>query len=364
MNKEAVRAQAAMYVTRLHSGEITAGEEWRINEWLQTPEHQAEFDAMLATWDLTEQLYQSPKPAIKPRFNWHWLGAGLAVAASALLAWVWVLPQISPHAHQSTWPVASEQRVDPAPVIHPITFDHFRITEIELASQEETLAFLSDIGEVRHINLTDGSVISLNTNTKLQVTFTDNERLVELIRGEAFFDVAHDVERPFIINTGEQRIRVLGTQFNVRMREDEAILQVSVVQGRVSVQPQRAQAVTAIGEPTNPVPAEENLLNAGDIGAFGPENKIVSQNELQYVSATQSWRHGVFRFENESLEQVVNELNRYRNQRIQIIDAEANALRISGVFHLKNGENILLALESSLPIRIERENDNVFVHIR
>jgi transmembrane sensor len=364
MNKDALRTKAAMYVTRLHSGEITASEELQLQQWRQNPEHNAEFEAMLTTWDLTEQLYQSPKPFAKPKFNWNWRSGGVAIAASVLLAWVWLFPQISlPDA--SSLPVAArEQGTEQQALSKPITFDDFRITEVELASQKDAVTFYSDIGEVRHVSLTDGSAISLNTNTELQVTFSEQERFVRLVRGEAFFDVAHDAARPFVIDTGEQRIRVLGTQFNVRMREDEAILQIAVVQGRVSVQAQREGLLTASVEIENEDSANENLLNAGDIGAFGSESKIVSQNDIHYVSATQSWRHGVFRFENESLEQVVNELNRYRNRKIHILDAEVNILRISGVFHLKNGENILLALESSLPIRIERQNDNVFVHLR
>ncbi len=364
MSKYKIREEAAHFVTRLHSGEITGREEAELNAWRQRSEaHESEFQAMLATWDLTAQLYQEPERAVTPKKRLVKTSTWFVGAIAASILAVVVVPLAldffnTPPGNPKLVGTTPESPPSTPEVIRDVvTFDDFRISEHEYSDVDRAEIFTSAVGEVRHIKLADGSTISLNTDTTLTVEVRANQRLVTLTKGEAFFDVAHDENRPFVIDTGDQIIRVLGTQFNVRKRDDEAILQVAVVQGRVSIA--RNKERTTETQQTEP---KDNLLAAGDIGAFGPESELISQNDVAEVNTTQSWRHGVFRFENESLEQVVRELNRYRNRKIHIVDAEANALRISGVFHLKNGENILLALESSLPVRIVRESEYVFIH--
>lgn len=359
MNKLKLRQQAAHFVTRLHSGEITAGEESELYQWRQAhPQHEHEFQEMLSTWDLAAQLYCPAEQPAQGRWKKGW--AVVAMAASIVLTASVVLLQLPSQTPVSEPLVVERPQVIEQPARELPAYE-FRMTEVSQATTSEPQDYHSTIGEVRHIRLDDGSTISLNTDTHVRVAYSGEQRSVNLIHGEAFFSVAPDPARPFVIDTDEQVIRVLGTRFNVRKRDDEAMLQVAVVEGQVSVKHNRRSE-----EPEAPHPeeADENLLVAGDIGAFSDEGQLVSQNETSQVTNTQSWRHGVFRFDNESLEYVVREFNRYRNRKIHIVDSDANDLRISGVFQLKSDASILSALESSLPIRIVRDADYVFIYQR
>jgi len=208
------------------------------------------------------------------------------------------------------------------------------------------------VGEVSHVTLADGSTLSLNTDSELTIEFTAQQRLVNLSRGEVFFDVAKDLQRPFVINTGERRIEVLGTQFNVRKRHDEQVLKISVLEGKVAVH----QATN-----DSPVDRLQQPLLAGDIASYSATNEVVQQNQQRQVSSAQTWRQGIVRFDNENLDNVVKEFNRYRTRKITIHDEQVKQLRISGVFHLANGENILTALESTLPIQVQRTNQRIVI---
>jgi transmembrane sensor len=206
------------------------------------------------------------------------------------------------------------------------------------------------VGEVSHVTLADGSTLSLNTDSELSVEFTAQQRLVYLSRGEVFFAVAKDHQRPFVIDTGERRIEVLGTQFNVRKRHDEQVLKISVLEGKVAVH--QATNDTLVD------PLQQPLL-AGDIASYSSNSEVVQQNQQRQVSSAQTWRQGMMRFDNENLEHVIKEFNRYRTRKITIDDEQVKQLRISGVFHLANGENILTALESTLPIRVQRDDQQI-----
>lgn len=349
-NKSDIHQQAAYYVTRLHSGELTAKEEVGLTAWRrERQEHEQALQTMLHTWDLAARLYSPVESGNAARQRrWPLLATAASILLVAVLSFLWVTDgnELNPA------PSVVERPVEPGPQIPQPAYD-FRVTELAQPASTDIYEYRSGIGEVSHIRLDDGSTLSLNTDTQVQVAYSADQRSVTLMQGEAFFNVAPDPARAFVIDTGEQIIRVLGTQFNVRKRDDEAVVQIAVVEGQVTVRQQAKNDE-----------ASENLLVAGDIGAFGEQSQLISQNKDGQVNKSQSWRHGIFRFDNESLEHVVREFNRYRNQKILIADTEANELRISGVFQLANDTTILSALESSLPIRVVRDNDYVFIYQR
>jgi len=210
------------------------------------------------------------------------------------------------------------------------------------------------IGQVSTVTLPDGSELTLNTATTVRIDFTGKERQVWLQSGEAFFDVAKDPERPFSINTGMQTIRVLGTQFNVRKSADS--IQVAVTEGIVSV---HNNAKTA----ANNAPWQDAYLPAGSVAAFSESSKVVSNNQPFKANSAQSWRTGIFRFDDESLANVVAEFNRYRHQKLVIEDPQAADLKISGVFHLKDGDSLINALKATLPIKVDHKNGQYRIYL-
>lgn len=356
-----IQAQAARFVTRLYSGELTAREEQHLQQWRQqSPQHEAEFQAMLATWDITGNLFQSPQRQRRPGVRRGWWAVAASIALVGVISWQFWQSAINvDSAVPAPKIIANTSAPEPVEDAEPALF---RITEQKLEST--TASYQTQVGEVSHVTLTDGSVLSLNTDTEVEVTLTANLRQVVLIRGEAFFEVARDETRPFQIDTGRKIIEVLGTQFNVRKRADEAVVKVSVLEGKVAIRATTTQTTTQSSPSATQEEETVTLLLAGDIGAYSESSEVVTQNQAQAVSSAQTWRRGVFRFDDEPLEHVIREFNRYRERKIVIADTSVGELRISGVFHLKNGDNILTALESTLPVHFDRSKEQVIARRR
>lgn len=315
VNQELISQQAAKFVARLYSGELSPEEEKQIYAWCERrPEHQHEFDTMLALWDTSGQLYQTPKsPHKSPRGYWF-MGMAASFVCALLAVWFLAVPQ--PNA---LYQLANERQ-----------------TQYETA-----------IGEISTVGLPDGSAVTLNTDSAINIDFSGVQRRIWLIRGEAFFDVAKDPTRVFSINTGEKTIRVIGTKFNVR--KSEQTLKVSVTEGLVAVQPSARTSDDQIE-----FDKAETLLAAGSIGAFNGTSEVIAKVTSKEVLAHQQWRQGVFRFDNEPLSKVITEFNRYRLKKITLRNTDLGKLKISGVFKLKDGDSILSALEAALPVEVER----------
>ncbi|WP_416304961.1 FecR family protein [Neptunicella sp. SCSIO 80796] len=321
-NKSEVRQQAANYVARLYSGELSAQEETQIYHWCQTnPLHQQEFDAMLAIWDSSSQLYQTDT---RPRYHKlsYWLsGIAASLVAVTLLSWLIFAP---------------------------------RNLEQSISPQVQPNHYQTAVGEISTVGLPDGSVVTLNTDSVIEIDFSGNQRKVWLRRGEVFFDVAKDPARVFSINTGQKTIRVIGTKFNVR--KSDSSLKVSVSEGLVAIQNSQLPLSDNID-----FDHAETLLPAGSVGAFSGTSEVVSQDIPEQVAKTQHWRQGVFRFENESLDNVINEFNRYRIKKIQLQTAQLGQLKISGVFRLKDGDSIITALETALPVQVQKTPEYILL---
>lgn len=350
--------QAAWFVTRLYSGELSAREEAQIRHWRNAdPQHQLDWQQALQAYDISAQLYyRASYPARNERAQHDWRSWFASAASIALVAVIMTLSHSEPAGHTALpLPVAEVTMIEPIDAIEPVTEQldsAFRITQQQHQQPDRAgpQYYRTAVGEVSHVTLADGSTLSLNTDSELSVEFTAQQRLVYLSRGEVFFAVAKDHQRPFVIDTGERRIEVLGTQFNVRKRHDEQVLKISVLEGKVAVH--QATNDTLVD------PLQQPLL-AGDIASYSSNSEVVQQNQQRQVSSAQTWRQGMMRFDNENLEHVIKEFNRYRTRKITIDDEQVKQLRISGVFHLANGENILTALESTLPIRVQRDDQQI-----
>lgn len=350
-----IHQQAADWVVRLYSGELTAQEERALSQWRQQPAHDAEFVAALHAWDLSAQLYACPTQPTQPK-KWRWMGLG-ALAASALLITVWTVNsgllfnKIDLPAGDARIVALPNPLETNDPETNEATTTEFRMTE-QYASTTLNISqtFRTAVGEVSHIKLADGSTVSLNTNSLLKVTLSDDGRHAELISGEAFFDIAKDPNRPFDIYTEQQKISVLGTKFNVRTHSDKHTVEVAVLEGKVAVRDNQAETVD-----------EPELLTAGHIGAFSDQARHVETSKIDQVKKQQSWRTGIVRFDDEPLQHVVADLNRYRTRKIEFADEHAKTLRISGVFHLKNGSGIITALAATLPISVNKTTSTVTI---
>lgn len=202
------------------------------------------------------------------------------------------------------------------------------------------------IGEIRHHTLADGSQVTLNTDTVLEVRYVGAARNVRLIRGEAFFDVVHDPRRPFVVESRAGRARVLGTAFDVRLRGQAA--QVSVLRGAVQVEPVRGGG--------------RGVVLAGQWAWLGEGSPRILAQALEDPVAVDAWRQGRLVIYRRPLSEVVAELNRYRRGRIVVRGAALERTTVSGVFDVARPDAALDALVASLDLRTARLGGFVLVY--
>lgn len=198
-----------------------------------------------------------------------------------------------------------------------------------------TADYCTQTTETRTIQLADGSTIILNTQSAVKVNLGQDLRSVQLVKGEALFEVSRNPERPFVVNSQFGQTRVLGTQFTVREQNNRDT--VSVIQGTVAVN-LRQQA---------PVILKANDQVTLTAQQVSPVNKVAS-------TSSSAWAKGYLVFENANLDSVMNEIGRYQKGAVIFKNKQAKKLKVNGRFDIKHSGKALEALEQTLPIKLYR----------
>lgn len=211
----------------------------------------------------------------------------------------------------------------------------------------ETRELATNIGEQYRSALSDGSVLELNTATEVAVAMDANVRRIQLAKGEALFDVAHDKQRPFVVKTGLADVRAVGTVFSVRVDDG---LSVAVTEGVVEVEKE--------GVLISRISAGETfaLKSSGDTARRG--------GQTEEIERALAWRDGKVAFAGATLAEAAAELNRYNKVQIDIADADAAALRFGGYFRATDPDSFATALEKSLPVKAERRGERIVITAR
>ena len=199
-------------------------------------------------------------------------------------------------------------------------------------------SFQTSVGALTSVPMPDGSKVTLNTDSQVRIAVTEHERRINLGRGEAFFEVAKDPARPFVVVAGRCRVVAIGTQFSVWREADE--VRVAVTEGRVRVE-------RSDGAPPTEV-AAGSIAHAGDAGV------LVEHRRAGEVEETLGWRRGYLFFHDLPLSEAVAELNRYNQNQI-VIDSPAIAgIRISGSFRSTNVNGFVHLLHDGFSIDVEQ----------
>lgn len=214
--------------------------------------------------------------------------------------------------------------------------------------------YSTDRGELRTLTLADGSVVTLNTESALKVRFSDEARTIDLIRGEAFFRVAHDRNRPFRVVTTDATVKAVGTQFNVRLRDQRTV--VSVLDGRVEVASDTPQPIVLDR-------GDEARIERQD-AAHAPK-PVVARSTHPHASANimkaASWTRGKLEFENVSFAEVFSEFQRYRNLSVRFDDPSLGALKLTGAFDANDPRSALDYIATLPGITVEQTGRDSFV---
>lgn len=188
------------------------------------------------------------------------------------------------------------------------------------------------VGEIRRVVLADGSMVTLDTDSTARVRFDGSTRRIQLTRGRAHFEVAHDRAHPFVVEAAGRSVTALGTVFDVRLQPDR--LSVVLTQGSVRVadleRASRQPAVTL-------TPGQQLVAPTSGQWRAGPAD----------LARASTWTDGRLTFDGQPLQQVVDEMNRYSARKFRIADARLGATPIGGVFRVGDVQTFALALEAS-----------------
>ena len=207
-------------------------------------------------------------------------------------------------------------------------------------------SYHTEIGALQAVSLTDGSKVTLDTNTRIHVDVTQTERRVDLEQGEAYFEVAKDPARPFVVIAGDKRIVAVGTQFSVRNERGE--VRVIVTEGRVEVERGAGDTMRHMMQ-----------LQAGSIAHAGPDAVLVEDQPISELEQLLSWRSGRLSFDNSTLADAVAEFNRYNTRRIVIVDPAVAAIRVGGNFRATNIDAFVRLIAGDFPITATRQGQEI-----
>lgn len=182
------------------------------------------------------------------------------------------------------------------------------------------------VGGQEHVVLPDGSVAELNSNTRIRVRFGRTRREVDLLRGEALFAVEHQADRPFEVTGRGVTVRAVGTQFSVRLREDDRV-EALVKRGHVAIlQPQRIFGLRLGLREVRPV------LGVGDRALADERSASIESVGAADIDRRLLWTTGSAEFRGETVREVVRELNRYSLHQIRVVDPQVAAKHFGGTF--------------------------------
>jgi transmembrane sensor len=207
-------------------------------------------------------------------------------------------------------------------------------------------AYTTEIGERRVVALPDGSRISLDSNSGVQVHYSKTARTLELDRGRARFDVAHDVTRPFTVAAGPETVVAVGTSFNVERLGSKVL--VTLIQGHIVVKSRVVASIGSILEPPLSLAAGEELVASPDV------KPSISQTNLQSATA---WEGGQLVFKDVTLAEAVERVNRYTGKPV-MVDPSVAAIRISGVFNAGDVGSFVSAVTSYFPVQATTTSDS------
>lgn len=303
----AIAAEAAAWIAQLQRPDRDADLENALRGWLRSdPAHAAAFEEATTVWHQLPGVGAMYRERTHRRRHWK----QLAVAASVTL------------------------------VAGALLLLHLLSGEV----------YVTAVGEQRLVKLQDGSWITMNTDTVMKTRYGAGERYVALERGEAIFDVAKDADRPFIVATGDERVRALGTSFAVR--RDDATVSVLLLEGKVAVEPARPQLLG--GRKVRPV---QMLAGQG----WRSQDNAVTRLTAAHLGRLTAWRHGELVFDAMTLRDAIAEMNRYSARPLVIQTPAAGNLPISGVFRIRESEEFARTVAALYELRVTMDDRQILL---
>ena len=213
------------------------------------------------------------------------------------------------------------------------------------AAMEYNTLFVPKGSKTVHLTLSDGTQVWMNSFSSLRypVVFAATERKVE-ISGEAYFEVAKDEHKPFIVQKGEVQVQVLGTHFNVNSYDDEADIKVTLLEGSVKIQNANTSKMIK--------PGEQAMLNV--------EGKIAINRDVD-IDEVMAWKNGRFEFNGHTIDVVMRQLSRWYDVEVEYRGAKPDDHFMGDISRMGNVSEVLKMLEHTEVVRFSIEGKKIVV---
>lgn len=303
------RDAAAHFIARMDADDWSEADEAALQDWLNDDamrhglllQMQAQWVALTPAVAEAEQVDEEPEPVAPTMWGRRGILAGLAASVTLAIG-------------GARW--------------------------VESASD-----YTTELGEIRRLPLSDGSVMTMNSGSELKVNMARQAREIQLAQGEAWFEVAKDASRPFVVSAGDVRVRAVGTAFSVRRRETG--VEVLVTEGVVE---------TWAGN-------DESLhmrLKAGDRAMLSGHAVIDYETGISSsVDRTLAWRSGMIDLNGRTLFDAADEFNRYNQRQIIIADPRIAREEFDGLFRINDPEGFSEAVKTSLGVSLDTSNPDI-----
>jgi transmembrane sensor len=332
-NREDAESAAAAWIARRERDDWSEATEARLRAWIdEDMNHRAAWLRLNAAWQQTERL-RALSTTSSP---------GTIPARDEIR-----LPFDQPAHKEALQTIPQKKRyraLAAAAVLAALA-----IGAAYLASMKPS--YHTAIGALQAVPLADGSRVTLNTNTQIHVAVSQSERHIDLEQGEAYFEVAKDPSRPFVVDAGSKRIIAVGTQFSVR--RDAGDVQVIVTEGVVRVEDRQRPAGSKLPNVT--------LLTAGGIAHARSDGVLVQRKPLADVEQAMSWRSGYLIFDQTPLAQAVAEFNRYNTRQIVVESPSVASIPVGGNFRAANVDAFVRLIESDFPVVSIQQGDRIIL---
>lgn len=362
---EEVLDQASAWIVRLRSDQVTERDQQDFALWLaQSRDHQAAFDEMMVLWEAMGSDSAQPRESTISALMGK-VSKGNAPPASNDCNGVEVDSPASTVNNKSASKPGRLFGLKPIPLI--ASFGSLAASVVVVAlvilgggpgpleePPLERSLYATPVGKQQRFTLEDGSVVELNTNSRVAVSYTDSRRLLQLLQGEAHFDVVPNPERPFVVSTEQGQVTAVGTAFNIQLsmlNSSDTAMVVTVTEGKIAVDAKRSglNLAMTVGQQTS-------VDSAGAIAE-------VENADLPLVTA---WREKTLIFRATDLSAALTELNRYLAHPVDVSDPSLLNLAVTGTFSLEEPEATLSAIIESFQLQSYKNpfNDSTRLYLR
>jgi transmembrane sensor len=306
MGSEQIIQQAANWLTRLHDEDVSDVDRQAFHAWCEAdPRHAVAIERMRGLWGSLDTLPAKPaRRALNRAFAPQRRRGAQVVGLLGVVVCGWLGVQ-----HLPVW--MADQR--------------------------------TGVGERRQVALEDGSQLQLNSNSAVDVKFDGHQRVIELLQGELWVDVAKDAQRPFVVRTDQGTATALGTRYLVKRAADGTTV-VTVIESTVAVQGDTSEAVKVSA-------GQRAVLDHGRAQA----PRAIGNTDPD------AWTRGLLKVNDQPLDEVLQTLASYRHGMVRFDPQALHNLRVSGVFKLDDTAAALSTLADNLPIQVEYFTDLLVV---